>query len=199
MSFKALKVGCELALVSAMSFFVATGSAATNDKVLGEVRFEADTQAAKTAGVWIDGQYVGYVHELKGSKKVLLLPGEHKISAREAGFTNFETNIQVMPNQVQVVRVTLTRDPRAELPKVTGEIKLTINPDRAAVFVDGTFAGHAHEFSGSRGMLLGPGKHHIKISLPGYETFDTDIDVKANQKYEVKTTLPSGPETGTGS
>ena len=49
------------------------------NQVMGEIQFEGKSHVEKTSGVWIDGQYVGYLKELKGSKKVLLLPGEHTI------------------------------------------------------------------------------------------------------------------------
>ncbi len=42
---------------------------------MGEVQFEGDTQIDRDSGVWIDGEYIGYVKELKGDKKVLLLAG----------------------------------------------------------------------------------------------------------------------------
>jgi len=68
--------------------------------------------------------------------------------------------------------------------------------DRAAVFVDDQYAGHAHEFGGAgRAMLLSPGKHRIKITLPGYQSFETEIEVRANQKYDIKTQLPKGHES----
>ena len=38
-------------------------------------------------------------------------------------------------------------------------------------------------------MLVAPGTHRIKIALPGYQTFETDIDPLANQKVEIKTDL----------
>jgi hypothetical protein len=171
-------------------------SYAKNNEVLGEVRFQADNGAAKSAGVWVDGRYVGYVNELKGSKKLLLLPGEHQISVREAGFRSVEQTLNVQPDQVQILHVSLVKDPRAQLPTVSAEVKLSIDPDRAAVFVDDQFAGHAHEFGGAgRAMLLSPGKHHIKISLPGYQSFETEIEVRANQKYDIKTQLPRGTES----
>jgi len=44
-------------------------------------------------------------------------------------------------------------------------------------------------------MLLSPGKHRIKITLPGYQSFQTEIEVRANQKYDIKTQLPKGHET----
>jgi len=168
---------------------------ARNNEVLGEIRFQADNGAAKSAGVWVDGRYVGYLNELKGSKKLLLLPGEHEISVREAGFQSVDQKLTVQPNQIQILHVSLVKDPRAHMPTISAEVKLSIDPDRAAVFVDDQFAGHAHEFGGAgRAMLLSPGKHHIKISLPGYQSFNTEIEVRANQKYDIKTQLPRGTE-----
>src|SRR5437763_16502394 len=61
--------------------FLGDASHAQNG-VLGEVRFVGPSKVEKTSGVWIDGQYVGYLKELKGDKKVLLLPGDHDISVR---------------------------------------------------------------------------------------------------------------------
>lgn len=171
--------------------------AAQNNEILGEVRFQPKNGPAKTAGVWVDGRYVGYLSELKGSKKLLLLPGDYEISVRQAGYQSVDEKITVEPNGVRTLPVILAKDPRAQMPTVSGEVKLSIEPDRAAVFVDDQYAGHAREFGGvGRAMLLSPGKHHIKITLPGYQSFDTDIDVRANQKYDIKTQLPKGHEGG---
>lgn len=172
-----------------------SGARAADNQVLGEVRFQAENSPAKSAGVWVDGKYIGYLKELKGSKKLLLLPGDHEISVREAGFKTVDRTISVEPNQTQTLKVFLAKDPAAQFPRITAEVKLSIDPDRAAVFVDDQYAGHAHEFGGgSRAMLLSPGRHQIKISLPGYESFSTEIEVRANQKYEIKTQLPKGME-----
>ena len=188
---KILTAGVFLAVLCAMELSVA----AQNNEILGEVRFQPENGPAKTAGVWVDGRYVGYINELKGSKRLLLLPGDHEISVREAGYRSVDEKITVEPHAVQTLRVILAKDPRAQMPTVSGEVRLSIEPDRAAVFVDDQFAGHAHEFGGAgRAMLLSPGKHHIKITLPGYQSFDTEIDVRANQKYDIKTQLPKGHE-----
>lgn len=174
-------------------------AAARDNEVLGEIRFQAENAAAKSAGVWVDGKYIGYLNELKGSKKLLLLPGEHEISVRQAGYKPVEQTVSVQPSQTLTLRVSLAKDPRAQLPTTTAEVKLSIDPDRAAVFVDDQYAGHAGEFGGAgRAMLLAPGRHHIKISLPGYQSFTTDIEVRANQKYDIKTQLPKGMERESG-
>src|SRR5690349_23816936 len=126
---------CGLAIFC-LGALLASLSAKGNNEVLGEVRFVADNEPAKSAGVWVDGKYVGYLNELKGSKKLLLLPGEHEISVREAGYRTVEQKINVQPNQTQTLRVLLAKDLQAQYSNVTGEVKLSIDPDRAAVFVD---------------------------------------------------------------
>jgi hypothetical protein len=165
---------------------------AGND-VLGQVDLQGATKVERDSGVWIDGQYVGYLRELKGSKKILLLPGEHDITVRQGGYVDFVQKVMVRAGQTQSVAVKMEKDTRVQLPRITAEIKLDVNPNRAAVFVDGVLVGHVAEFSGvGKALLVTPGKRKITISLPGYQTFETDIDLVANQKSTVKTDLVKG-------
>jgi hypothetical protein len=162
---------------------------AAND-VMGEIQFEGKSHVEETSGVWVDGEYVGYLKELKGAKKVLLLPGEHVITVRQDGYQDFAQRILVQPGQTEVVRVAMQKAPTGLLPDQLATVKITVNPSRAAVFVDGLFVGHVGEFEGiGRGMLVAPGTHRIKIALPGYQMFETDINPLANQKVEIKTDL----------
>jgi hypothetical protein len=139
------------------------------------------------------------VKELKGNKKVLLVPGKHEIAVRQAGYRDLTQEIVVEPGGTSVVTVRMEKDPNARYSSVTGEVKLDVTPDRAAVFVDDKFAGYVHEFGGvKRAMLIEPGKHHIKIELPGYRDFETDITVEANQKVTVKTELAKASITAEG-
>jgi hypothetical protein len=61
-----------------------------------------------------------------------------------------------------------------------------------AVFLDDKYVGHASEFGGLGDMLISPGKHRIKVGLPGYRTFETEVNLLAGQKFEVKTELVKG-------
>jgi PEGA domain len=162
---------------------------AEND-VMGEIQFEGKSHVEKTSGVWVDGEYVGYLKELKGSKKVLLLPGEHVITVRQDGYQDFTQRVVLQPGQKEVVRVAMERALTGPLPSMTATVKIEVNPSRAAVFLDGLFVGHVGEFEGAgRGMLVAPGAHQIRIALPGYQSFETDINPIANQKVEIKTEL----------
>jgi hypothetical protein len=59
---------------------------AQESKVMGKIRFEGATKIEKDSGVWVDGDYVEFLKELHGNKKVMLLPGEHGISVCQSGY-----------------------------------------------------------------------------------------------------------------
>jgi PEGA domain len=175
-------------VLSFMAITVATVQAG-ND-ILGEIQLDGATKAERTSGVWVDGQYLGYLRELKGSKKILLLPGVHEISVRQNGYEDFTRKLTLQPGQKQTVLVKMVKDLRFKMPPVTAEIKLSVNPDRAAVFLDGLFVGHAGEFGGvAKSLLVAPGHRKITVSLPGYQTFSTELDLAPNQKFQIKTGL----------
>jgi hypothetical protein len=168
-------------------------SAAQDSKVMGELRFKGAGGVEKDAGVWIDGVYLGYVKELKGDKKILLLPGKHEVTVRQSGYGDFIREVVVEPGQSQTVRVAMQLLPGARPPAITAEIKLTVEPGRAAVFLDDNYIGHASEFGGAlHSLAVSPGKHRIKVALPGYRTFETEVGLLAGQKSEVKTELVKG-------
>ena len=169
---------------------VGAARAQNTNQVLGQVNFEGKTNIDKSSGVWVDGQYLGYVDELKGNKKLLLVPGKHEIAVRQVGYKDIRVTIEVNPGGTNIVTVRMEKDPNSINANLTGEVKLKVTPDRAAVFVDGNYAGYVHQFGGvKRAMLIAPGKHRIKIALPGYRDFETEITVRANQKVTVKTEL----------
>lgn len=171
---------------------------AVRNQVLGEIRFYGLTGAERTAGVWVDGHYLGYVDELRGSKKILLLPGEHQFAFRQTGYREFTRGFTIQPGDKQSYLIWMERDTQAQYPTNPAEVKVAVRPRRAAVFVDNHFVGHVGEFEGpGRAMLLSPGKHHFKIALPGYQSFETEVNLLANQRFELKTDLFGGDITQT--
>jgi hypothetical protein len=166
---------------------------AQDSKIMGQIDFDAATKPDKNAGVWVDGQYLGFVNELKGNKKILLLPGEHDLVIRQTGYEDFEQKVTLEPAKISVVRVQLTKNPKAQFSQVNAEVKIHVEPDRAAVFVDGNFAGYVHQFGGvGRAMLVSPGKHEIKIALPGFRDFTTEMNLLPRGKYTIETKLLPG-------
>src|SRR5713101_6850033 len=182
-----------VAMALGLLFLVPTQARAQENKVMGELQFSGASKAARGSGVWIDGQYVGFLKELKGDKKVMLLPGEHEISVRQAGLEDFVRKIVVEPGKKQTVRVTMEKSVGWVTPSKIATLKLTVHPNRAAVFLDDRYVGHVGEYGGKfHSMLIAAGKHRIKIELPGYRTFETEVNLLAGQKSEVKTDLVTG-------
>src|SRR5437764_11947687 len=175
-------------ILACLAFFIQV-SYAGND-VLDELQLEGATKVERTSGVWVDGQYLGYLEELKGSKKILLLPGTHKLAVRQNGYVDFTRDVVLQPGGKQLVTASMAEDTRFVMPAVTAEIKMSVNPDRAAVFLDGQFVGHAAEFGGiAKSLIVAPGHRKISITLPGYQTFNTEFDLAPNQKFTLKTDL----------
>lgn len=182
-------------VLTALFLALACGAArAQENKLMGQVDVVGKTKIDKSSGVWVDGQYLGYVSELVGDKKILLLPGSHEVVVRQVGYIPLTQTITVEPGQTQAINVSMVKDPKAIFPTgPTAEVKLDVMPDRAAVFVDGGYAGTTHEFGGvGKAMVIAPGKHHVKIALAGYQEFNTDVTLKAGQKITIKTELVAG-------
>ena len=182
---------------------VCTGIASllhAENTLLSEVRFVAHNRAEKTAGVWVDGQYLGYVRELTGDKKMMLLPGKHEIVVRQPLYKDYVEKAVLEPGELHTIDLSLSKDSRTPPRDATGELKIAATPERAPVFVDQQFAGHAEEFDGhGKAMLLTPGQHHVRIALPGYLPFETTVDLRPYQKLKIKVELVRGSITEAGS
>jgi hypothetical protein len=175
-----------------MTWTVAGTASAANNEILGELRLRGASKVEKDSGVWVDGQYLGYLKELIGTKKVLLLPGDHAVIVRQAGYDDFSQKVTLQPGEKSVLRVKMAKDVGVQYPKVTAQIQLVVYPQRAAVFVDGQLIGHVAEFDGlGKALLVAPGKRKITISLPGYQTFETEVNLAAHQKFRLATNLMS--------
>src|SRR5438477_1981638 len=183
-------------IAAAIFFVTGSGLVQAENRVLAEVQFVGHNRAEKTAGVWVDGQYVGYVKELNGDKKVLLMPGKHEIVVRQSWYKDYAEQVVLEPGETHTIVLALMKDGRSAPAGATGELKISATPVRAAVFVDEQFAGHVDEFDGvGKAMLLTPGQHHVRIALPGYLPFETVVDLRPHQKLKIETALVKGSIT----
>jgi hypothetical protein len=64
-----------------------------------------------------------------------------------------------------------------------GEVRLSVTPRSADVYVDGYFAGRVDDFDGVlQALKLESGAHHIQIVAPGYLPLDFDVRLNPGQK-----------------
>ena len=56
-------------------FLIVAICSAQESKVMGEVRFEGPTKIEKDSGVWVDGDYVGFLKETLWKQKTAAASG----------------------------------------------------------------------------------------------------------------------------
>ena len=163
---------------------------------LGEIRLDAGSRVERDAGVWVDGQYLGFVKELDSRDRLMLLPGPHEIMVKLAGFEDVVSTVTVEPGETRRFKVRLSPLATASYPDAaqTATVRVSVEPERAALYVDGVYAGHVERFSGRNGVRVRAGTHQIRIELPGYRPFESEMTLIANQRYEIKTELVKGSE-----
>ena len=111
-----------------------TKTVTAQNQVMGELDFEGKTKVERDSGVWIDGNYVGYLKELNGTKKIMLLPGSHEVTVRQSGYMDFVQKVVVEPGELPKVPELLNcgAAPPSELSKVwvPGPCTLTVPPSK---------------------------------------------------------------------
>ena len=182
------------ALCVLVSFAAVSPAARSAHDLLGEIGLDPATRTERDAGVWVDGQYVGYVRELDGKDRLLLVPGEHRLLLKLVGYRDVESVVVVEPGKKRTFSVSMAANTDAVYParEQTAKVQISVEPARAAVFVDGAYAGHVDRFDGHRGVRLAAGTHEFRITLPGYQPFETTMTLLADQDYEIKTELQKG-------
>jgi hypothetical protein len=166
----------------------------TANPILGEVEIKAASRLERDAGLWVDGQYLGYVRELQGRGKLVLVPGEHQLLFKLIGYQDVAGSIVVDPGERTLYRLRMLEAPDITYPDKaqTARLRVSVDPDDAAVFVNGAYIGHVDQFDDRKGLRLGPGSYKFTIALPGYQSFETELSVRAGQSYEISTELLKG-------
>jgi hypothetical protein len=179
-------------IAAALACFSASTWAA--NPLLGEIEIVAATKLERDAGVWVDGQYVGFVKDLRGTGKLVLVPGERQLQFKLVGYQEVERTIVVEPGRAVRYRIAMNEAPDLTYPDKasTAQVRLAVEPAEAAVFVNGNYVGHVDRFDGRQGMRLSPGTYRFTIALPGYHSFETELTLRVAQTYEIKTTLLAG-------
>src|SRR3970040_1238262 len=183
----------ETSLLGVVWLFAAASAFAANP-IQGEVQIEAATRVDRNAGLWLDAQYMGFVKDLEGSGRLVLVPGEHRLLFKLVGFDDIATTIVVEPGEQKRYRLRLSSAANLSYPEKanTARLRVSVKPEEAAIFINDAYAGHTDRFDGRRGMRLAPGTYRFTIALPGYESFETELTLRAGQDYEIKTELAEG-------
>ena len=119
----------------------------------------------------------------RGKTPVLMtdLPaGQHRIVIKKDGYESKETILNMQAEA--------DRQPKLislELRSLLVAIKVTSAPDKAKVFLDGSYKGDSPQ--SIQNILAG--KHKVRVEMEGYEPFEQEVEVSGHDEYHVNATL----------
>jgi len=81
--------------------------------------------------------------------------------------------------------------------RVTGSVRLMVDPEKTRVYVDGYYAGVSDDFDGIFQRLhVSPGKHEIKLQLDGYQTQRFRVYVVPDETLKIHFDMVKGSGEG---
>ena len=160
----------------------------------GELQIITSNETEKDSGVWVDTEYIGYLRDFWGNKKILLTPGEHEIIIRKFGYRDFTQKVQMEAGKVQYLPIMMELDVTTQYPtENTAEIKINAYPPEAAVLLDGKYMGYASQISGIfKTLTVSAGHRHVRLEMQGYRPYETEVDLVAGKTSEVRAPLTKG-------
>lgn len=162
------------------------------------------------AEVFLDGESVGFASDYDGRWDELSVPGgKHGIGFRHEGYRSLVLDLDVLPGETYVLNDRLAsgagddhRSPTAAAPRpeggneqasriqATGRLRLHVEPDDAAVYLDGAYLGLAVELSSLHAALaVATGAHRLEAVRPGYASVVRTIEVEETGVSATELTL----------
>ena len=170
--------------VTILSVDLSPGSRAANT---GSITI---TSAPTGATILLGGEFQGFTHSGSGFEITGLDPGVYTITLMLPGYQDYVTTVHVTSGGSSRVDAALVPSP---IPPDFGAVVVTSSPTGAEVFIDGTFSGQTPEVV----QEVAAGLHNLTLTLNGYSTWSTMIQVPAGQTTQVTATLvqvpPSNP------
>jgi hypothetical protein len=182
--------------VIANLIFLATPAHAQHVDDPGDLQIATSAETEKDSGVWIDSEYIGYLRDFWGNKKILLSPGEHELTVRKFGYKPFTSKIQIESGKTFFFPIHMELDVNTQYPtKNTAQMRINVTPPEAAVLVDGAYVGYVRQIGGlfkTKTLPVLAGKHNFRIEMKGYSPYEMSVELTAGQRYEIRTALPEG-------
>ncbi|GAB4112813.1 MAG: PEGA domain-containing protein [Candidatus Caldatribacteriota bacterium] len=144
------------------------------------------------AKIYLDGDYQRTTYANQSVEIKNVKPGYHQITIAKDGYQEWSSNIMVNPNQAASISVNLI-----PLPSQFGSISIYCNQGSAKIYLDGKYQRTTYSNQAVEIKNVQPGYHQITITKDGYQEWNSNILVNANQNYVLSAYL--SPEIKYGS
>lgn len=163
------------------------------------------------AEVFVDGYYAGVVDDYNGIfQRLTLHAGPHLVEIRKPGYRSLVIELNLYPGQTVTYRAKMEQSSDGEesrasavpfapgyeegavLPPVdepSGDVKLDVSPDDAAIYADGFYVGIVDDFNGGQHLRLTLGRHHLVFVREGYQTLEVDLSVTREDMITYRASL----------
>ncbi len=144
-----------------------------------------------TAGVFVDGKYLGSARNFGWAKVYSLPAGEHELLLTDPRCQDFSARITIQPGKTTKVTESMVRLPVPKPPFGRLRIEQGSNDKFGAVFLNDKYMGHIDEFSNSsQGLLIAPGNYQLRIaSATGSQEYAENIAIRQDQTTKIKPVL----------
>src|SRR5512146_2532708 len=139
-----------------------------------------------SAGVFVDGNYLGPAKVYGVSRKYEVSPGEHEVKLKDSLFKDYETTVTIRPGKTTTIAARLEALPAPEPP--FGKLRIEGSNKFAAVYLNGKFMGHMDEFNSRwQRLLIKPGEYKLEVvARDGGTPFEQKVTIAENQTTHVK-------------
>lgn len=160
------------------------------------------------ADVYLDGVYKGVVDDFDGHPDYLWVePGRHTLELRKRKYQTLRILFAVEANEErrfpqklyklregepELVELNMLPPETAAKEEKSGValLKFLVEPEDAALWIDGAFVGVAAGFDGDPDKAqVTSGKHRLELTRPGYQTWAGDVVLGPQQERTIRVTL----------
>jgi hypothetical protein len=138
-----------------------------------------------SAGVFVDGNYMGPAANFGIARKYAVAVGEHEIILKDSRYEDYSTKVNIEAGKTTTLSQSL--QPVTPPSPPFGTLRIKGGSSKFdGVFLNGKFMGHLDEFNNfAQGMLITPGEYTLTVVSPGGKQ---ELEEKI-QIEEKKTTL----------
>ncbi|MCD4741003.1 MAG: PEGA domain-containing protein, partial [Desulfobacteraceae bacterium] len=130
----------------------------------------------ENAKIFIQNREMG-----KTPRKFSLPEGSHTIEIRKKGYKLYKKQVHITPWKTLYVNAGLEKK---FIQRQYGEVHISSSPKGAKIVVDGKYYGRS-----PMSLRLVPGKHNIKITKRGFQTYKQRIRIKPFQSHYINAAL----------
>lgn len=155
---------------------------------LGAGRDRAPEVEAKpgTAGVFVDGKYLGPAANFNWAQTYVVTTGSHEVVLREPRYKEVTLKASIESGKTTTLKQKL--EPVTVPTPPFGKLKTQAKEKFTGVFVNGMFMGHTDEFDNfAQGLLLKPGDYVVRFVSPdGSRTHEEKVSITADKTTAVR-------------